>query len=193
MIRFIYVFLLTTPILLAASCGAKIKPVTTNNNTTIKVNSSSGLSMKIPGQEGPTPLLLKRHHVDSISLNARRSNIPDKQSKGRWVLELFGDKKLLAQWPAVSGFANQQDTDRRWSPGNGAPLPIGSYQLGQPESWGKDIWMNLQPNFDTDRSGLGIHQCDPGNGCLCIPSRVHLEALASWVKATGIERLNVIN
>jgi hypothetical protein len=29
---------------------------------------------------------------------------------------------------------------------------------------------------------LGIHRCYPGTGCICIPSRTDIEALAEWVR-----------
>jgi hypothetical protein len=32
---------------------------------------------------------------------------------------------------------------------------------------------------------LGIHRCYPGTGCICIPSRTDIEALAEWVRASG--------
>ena len=108
-------------------------------------------------------------------------------------LNCFKGRERFARWSAISGYNTKPTTDRRWSPGNGAALPIGDYLLGQPEPWGTDIWLNLQPQFKTERSGLGIHHCNPGSGCLCIPNRTDLEAIAAWVKATKINKLTVQN
>ncbi len=140
-----------------------------------------------PGQTGPNSALLQGNQ-DSFSLKARRLT-----SNGPWVVELFQGSERLARWSAISGYNTKPTADRRWSPGNGAALPIGDYLLGQPEPWGTDIWLNLQPQFKTERSGLGIHHCNPGSGCLCIPNRTDLEAIAAWVKATKINKLTVQN
>ena len=99
-------------------------------------------------------------------------------------------------WPAGQrqvGIAQRQTADRLWSPGNASPLPAGTYRLGAPEPWGDDLWFDLQPHFQTTRSALGIHRCYPGTGCICIPNRDDIEALASWVKRSGIKTLTVTN
>ena len=150
-------------------------------------------TLKAPGQKGPTPALLQVRQGEHFSLEARRSNPTGSSPTGSWVLELFKGEQLLAQWPAVSGYGSKQTADRLWSPGNGAPLPIGTYALGQPEPWGSDLWLNLAPQFETDRSGLGIHNCNPGSGCLCIPNRNDLNVLANWVEATGIKKLRIVD
>ena len=150
-------------------------------------------TLKAPGQKGPTPALLQVRQGEHFSLEARRSNPTGSSPTGSWVLELFKGEQLLAQWPAVSGYGSNQTADRLWSPGNGAPLPIGTYALGQPEPWGSDLWLNLEPQFKTDRSGLGIHNCNPGSGCLCIPNRNDLNVLANWVEATGIKKLRIVD
>ena len=149
--------------------------------------------LEAPGQKGPTPALLQVRQGEHFSLEARRSNPSGSSPTGSWVLELFKGEQLLAQWPAVSGYGSKQTADRLWSPGNGAPLPIGTYALGQPEPWGSDLWLNLEPQFKTDRSGLGIHNCNPGSGCLCIPNRNDLNILANWVEATGIKKLRIVD
>ena len=64
---------------------------------------------------------------------------------------------------------------------------------GAPEPWGDNLWFDLQPHFQTTRSALGIHRCYPGTGCICIPDRDDIEALASWVKRSGIKTLTVTN
>ena len=150
-------------------------------------------TLEAPGQKGPTPALLQVRQGEHFSLEARRSNPTGSSPTGSWVLELFKGEQLLAQWPAVSGYGSKQTADRLWSPGNGAPLPIGTYALGQPEPWGSDLWLNLEPQFKTDRSGLGIHNCNPGSGCLCIPNRNDLNVLANWIEATGIKKLRIVD
>ena len=47
--------------------------------------------------------------------------------------------------------------------------------------------------IDSTRSALGNHRCFPGMGCICIPERADIDALASWVKAIGIRSLKVVN
>jgi hypothetical protein len=110
-----------------------------------------------------------------------------------WLLKLVEGSKLVRTWQAASGAANRQQLDRRWSPGNGAPLPPGFYRLGKPEPWGQDLWIDLQPEFSTNRSGLGIHHCLQGVGCICLPDRQALNALAASIQQRGIRRLQVLN
>ena len=162
-------------------------------NFQLPVREAQPPTLEAPGQKGPTPALLQVRQGEHFSLEARRSNPTGSSPTGSWVLALFKGEQLLAQWQAVSGYGSKQTADRLWSPGNGAPLPIGTYALGQPEPWGSDLWLNLEPQFETDRSGLGIHNCNPGSGCLCIPNRKDLEILADWVQATGIRELRIID
>ena len=72
-------------------------------------------------------------------------------------------------------------------------MPQGVYSLGPPEPWGKDIWITLAPRFDTSRSGLGIHHCNPGSGCLCLPDRSSLLALTAWMQKVDLKQLKVLN
>ena len=143
-----------------------------------------------PGQKGPTSELLQG---GAVQLSTRRTieRFPD--GNRIWKVELHRGAHLLASWPAASGVAGRQAADRRWSPGNASPLPAGAYSLGRPEPWGNDLWFDLTPRFDTTRSALGIHRCYPGTGCICIPDRADIEALASWVRASGIRTLKVVN
>ena len=178
---------LAASLLLIMSCepGNSAKQSTSEHD--IQRSKTEKTKQLDPGQTGPNPALLQGNQ-DSFSLKARRLT-----SNGPWVVELFQGSERLARWSAISGYNTKPTADRRWSPGNGAALPIGDYLLGQPEPWGTDIWLNLQPQFKTERSGLGIHRCNPGSGCLCIPNRTDLEAIAAWVKATKINKLTVQN
>ena len=146
-----------------------------------------------PGQLGPNPELLASLSAAPLSLSAQRTERNRLDGERLWALELHQDERLLARWEAVSGFTTSQSLDRRWSPGNGAPLPPGLYTLGLPEAWGDDIWFTLTPRFETTRSGLGIHGCNPGSGCVCLPDRASLEALANWAKTSPIQTLTVLN
>ncbi|MBC8169297.1 MAG: hypothetical protein ISR06_04675 [Synechococcus sp. BS30m-G30] len=178
---------LAASLLLIMSCepGNSAKQSTSEHD--IQRSKTEKTKQLDPGQTGPNPALLQGNQ-DTFSLKARRLT-----SNGPWVVELFQGSERLARWSAISGYNTKPTADRRWSPGNGAALPIGDYLLGQPEPWGTDIWLNLQPTFKTERSGLGIHHCNPGSGCLCIPNRTDLEAIAAWVKATKINKLTVQN
>lgn len=178
---------LAASLLLIMSCepGNSAKQSTSEHD--IQRSNTEKTKQLDPGQTGPNPALLHGNQ-DTFSLKARRLT-----SNGPWVVELFQGRERFARWSAISGYNTKPTADRRWSPGNGAALPIGDYLLGQPEPWGTDIWLNLQPQFKTERSGLGIHHCNPGSGCLCIPNRTDLEAIAAWVKATKINKLTVQN
>ena len=152
--------------------------------------SASVVAQPLPGQQGPTAELLEG---GGLRLSTRRTNDRFPDGNRLWKVELHRGERLLASWEAASGIAERQTADRRWSPGNAAPLPAGDYSLGQPEPWGDDLWFDLQPRFDTTRSALGIHRCYPGTGCICMPSRAEIDALAAWVKRGRLSRLRVIN
>ena len=147
-------------------------------------------SVVLPGQAGPTS---ERPEGETLRLTMRRTNdlFPDGNSV--WLVELHSDASLLASWTAASGIAQRQTSDRLWSPGNASPLPAGTYRLGAPEPWGDDLWFDLQPRFETTRSALGVHRCYPGTGCICIPSRTDIDALAGWVRMAGLREITVSN
>ena len=144
----------------------------------------------LPGQTGPTGSLL---NGAALRLTTRRTEARFPDGNRIWKVELHRDERLLASWTAASGIAERQSSDRVWSPGNAAPLPAGNYRLGRPEPWGQDLWFDLQPRFETTRSALGIHRCYPGTGCICIPDRDEIEALADWVKAAALNSITVVN
>ena len=143
-----------------------------------------------PGQIGPTAALLNGGH---LRLSTRRTADLFPDGNRVWRVELHRGGRLLASWPAASGIAARQSADRRWSPGNAAPLPAGVYSLGRPEPWGQDLWFDLKPRFNTTRSALGIHRCYPGTGCICLPSRADIDALAAWVRQGNIRQIKVLN
>ena len=145
---------------------------------------------ELPGQAGPTAALLQ---PGGLRLTTRRTEDLFPDGNSIWRVELHRGDQRLASWRAASGIARQQRADRRWSPGNAAPLPAGPYWLATPEPWGQDLWFDLQPRFDTTRSALGIHHCYPGTGCICIPDRGDINALAAWVRQAEIRELSVVN
>ena len=147
-------------------------------------------AVELPGQVGPTPELLQ---PDELRLTTRRTDALFPDGNRIWKVELYRGGQRLASWRAASGIAGKQRADRRWSPGNAAPLPAGSYRLGPPEPWGQDLWFDLEPRFETTRSALGIHRCYPGTGCICMPDLADIEALAAWVREGKIRELTVIN
>ncbi|MFM7268698.1 MAG: hypothetical protein ACKOZT_08950 [Cyanobium sp.] len=109
-----------------------------------------------------------------------------------WWLEVRQGPRLLKRWAAATGQPSKQTADRFWTPGNGAPLPPGAYSVGDPEPWNADLWIGLEPLFETRRGGLGIHNCFPGVGCICLPIRPQLDQLAALIRQHGIRRLEVL-
>jgi len=184
------------PLLLLAfctgSCGTQAQLVTPVRSPEVAETDPAPVPLP-PGQSGPTRDLLASLHGKRFQLTARRSDLKGDHGQRLWLLELHQGSKILARWPAVSGTPSSQGLDRRWSPGNGAPLPAGEYNLAPPEPWGQDIWVNLTPRFDTSRSGLGIHHCNPGSGCLCLPNRASLLALTAWMQQVDLQQLSVLN
>ena len=131
--------------------------------------------------------------ANAAELELRRSGRNDNQGAPIWILQLRAEGSIRQQWPASASAAAHQQLDRRWSPGNGSPLPKGRYRVGPPEPWGSDIWLQLDPLFPTSRSALGIHNCYPGVGCICLPDRQQLGSLADAVRRYGITRLTVLD
>jgi hypothetical protein len=129
----------------------------------------------------------------AVILTLERTSETYRNGDPMWLLKLMDGPKRLASWTAAAGASNRQRLDRRWSPGNGSPLPPGSYRLGSPEPLGQDLWIDLQPQFATSRSELGIHNCFPGVGCICIPDRKSLNSLAEAIRRWQIRSLKVIH
>ncbi len=123
----------------------------------------------------------------------RRTSDNNANGDPLWSLQLQQNGQSLQRWQAVASAKRHQQLDRRWSPDNGSPLPKGNYRLGAPEPWGHDVWMQLDPLFQTSRSGLGIHNCYPGVGCICIPNRDDLTSLADAVRRYNVKQLIVLD
>jgi len=146
--------------------------------------------LTLPGNGGPGAAVPASGR---FALEFRR--VPGRHPSGDqlWWLELRRNGTTVARWPAASGIASRQSADRRWTPGNAAPLPPGPYRLGRPEAWAGSYWIDLLPRFATRRSALGIHTCLPGSGCICLPSAADTAAVARWIRATGLRQLTVLN
>ena len=175
----------------APECRSKVQKSSTSTSTVAtKAPTPPVNKLELAGQNGPTANLL---HKGGLALTSRRTEQKFSDDNSVWRVELHGQGQLLASWIAASGIAERQQVDRQWSPGNASPLPPGDYNLGAPEPWGEDLWFTLTPRFDTTRSALGIHRCYPGTGCICIPNRGDIEALAAWVREAEIRSLTVLN
>lgn len=140
------------------------------------------------GAPSPAPAAGSR-----FSLEFQRGKGQHASGDALWWLELKRNGTTVARWPAASGIASRQRADRRWSPGNGAPLPPGVYRLGRPEAWAGSFWISLQPRFPTSRSALGIHTCLPGTGCICLPNPSDTAAVTRWIRNTGLTQLTVVD
>ena len=187
------VSLVCLALVLGCAPESRSKPQQPSSRTAPVESKASPQTAKLTvlaGQTGPTATLLQE---GGLELTSRRTEQTFPDGNSVWRVDLHGHGELLASWAAASGIAQRQRVDRQWSPGNAAPLPPGHYNLGAPEPWGDDLWFTLTPRFDTTRSALGIHRCYPGTGCICIPNRDDIEALAAWVRQAGIRTLTVLN
>ncbi len=81
----------------------------------------------LPGQQGPTTALLQG---GPLQLSTRRTAELFPDGNRIWKVELHRHPRLLASWAAANGIARHQSADRRWSPGNAAPLPAGDTAWG---------------------------------------------------------------
>ena len=138
------------------------------------------------------PLMLSAPAI-AAELELRRSGSSYANGDPIWTLQLRDGAVIRDQWQAVASAKRHQQLDRRWSPGNGSPLPKGTYRVGPAEPWGADLWLQLDPLFPTSRSALGIHNCYPGIGCICIPDRKDLTDLADAVRRYNVTRLKVVD
>ena len=138
------------------------------------------------------PLILSAPSL-AAELELRRTGSSYDNGDPIWLLQLRDGGQVQQQWQAVASAKRHQQLDRRWSPGNGSPLPKGTYRVGEPEPWGADLWLQLDPLFPTSRSALGIHNCYPGIGCICIPDRQELSDLADAVRRYNVTRLKVVD
>lgn len=154
----------------------------------------SGLRAVLPAALGAAVLLpLPARTAPAAELVFVRVSGKYETGDQRWRLQLRQGGITTASWPAASGQRTAQRADRRWSPGNGAPLPVGRYSLGRPEPWDGSWWITLNPLFATSRSALGIHSCMPGVGCICLPSKADTDAVARWISKANIRSLTVVN
>ncbi|MEO0687361.1 MAG: L,D-transpeptidase, partial [Cyanobacteria bacterium J06649_11] len=116
------------------------------------------------------------------------------QNNPLYKLSLYTDGKLVDSFMTVSGRDFTQGRDRHQS-GTEAPLPDGKYSVGTNAIPGAiaeagDLFLPIQPKFQTGRSALGFHvdpsfEMDNGEdgtaGCIGLARREDLDKLLSFV------------
>ena len=127
-----------------------------------------------------------------------------------WQLRLEIPGEQPRSFAALVGRAARQQGDRH-SLGSQAPLPRGTYHVSEivslaelpdlnPEL-GKLFWIGLEPDFATNRRGLGIH-LDPSagkpqdsgtDGCIGLIHAQELVALGELLRRSGTTSLQVLH
>ena len=121
-----------------------------------------------------------------------------------WLLTLPNCKSFKA----VTGRAKTQTLDRNQS-GNHSPLPPGSNRVGETHSTkglnpelGGTWFIDLEPNFRTSRTQLGIHwdpsyersKVDDGTaGCLALTNSQDLDSIEAAIRHNRIHTLIVVD
>ena len=156
--------------------------------------ASLGLSVPVPGRM----TLLRTHR----QIAATGDPI--------WQLRLELPGERPRNFEALVGRASRQRGDRN-SLGSQAPLPRGTYHVSEivslaaekdlnPEV-GNVLWIGLEPEFPTDRRGLGIH-LDPSagkprnsgtDGCIGLIHPEELVALGELLRRSGTTSLQVMH
>lgn len=125
-----------------------------------------------------------------------------------WELQLALPGQNLRSYEALVGRKDRQDADRN-KLGSKAPLPKGSYRISgiepvAPEDapeLGRFLWIALEPQFPTQRLGLGIHQ-DPSagygrrsgtDGCIGLIHGNDLLVLGDLLNLSGTRELVVLD
>lgn len=133
-----------------------------------------------------------------------KSDKVNKFGNSIWLLTLPNCKSFKA----VTGRANTQKLDRNQS-GNHSPLPPGSYRVGRTHDTkglnselGGTWFIDLEPNFKTSRSQLGIHwdpsyersKVDDGTaGCLALTNSEDLDGIEAAIRHDRIHTLIVVD
>ena len=127
-----------------------------------------------------------------------------------WQLRLEIPGQAPRSFEALVGRASRQQGDRHHL-GSQAPLPRGTYHVSEivsladqqdlsPEL-GQLLWIGLEPEFPTDRRGLGIH-LDPSagkpqnsgtDGCIGLIHPRELLALGELLRRSGTTSLEVMH
>lgn len=119
-------------------------------------------------------------------------------------INLYANGHLLHSYPTVSGRAYTQNRNRDRA-GTEAPLPDGKYKIARapipgtiPEAG--NLFLPIQPLFQTGRSALGIHY-DPSfeknngedgtSGCIALTNKGQLDDLLNYVRIYQPEYLEV--
>lgn len=123
-----------------------------------------------------------------------------------WQLQLRLPGERPRSFEALVGRAERQGADRHRL-GSQAPLPPGRYTVSgilpvepdDPPELGRLIWIGLEPQFPTERAGLGIHH-DPSaglgresgtDGCIGVIRGDDLLTLAALLEHSGTRELVV--
>jgi hypothetical protein len=123
-----------------------------------------------------------------------------------WQLQLRLPGERPRSFEALVGRAGRQEADRHRL-GSQAPLPPGRYTVSgilpvepdDPPELGRLIWIGLEPQFPTERAGLGIHH-DPSaglgresgtDGCIGVIRGDDLLTLAALLEHSGTRELVV--
>jgi hypothetical protein len=133
-----------------------------------------------------------------------KSDKVNKFGNSIWLLTLPNCKSFKA----VTGRANTQKLNRNQS-GNHSPLPPGSYRVGRTHDTkglnselGGTWFIDLEPDFKTDRSQLGIHwdpsyersKVDDGTaGCVALTNSEDLDSIEAAIRYERIHTLIVVD
>ena len=124
-----------------------------------------------------------------------------------WLLSLHVNDETVMHFDAVSGRAHRQDANRHQT-GSLAPLPPGTYSVGEVEPLGPTdpaelgpLWIGIEPRFATGRGHLGIHLDPSANrnansgtlGCIGLINPEAMADLASLVEQRQVRTLKVMN
>ena len=113
----------------------------------------------------------------------------------------------VKHFDAVSGRAHRQDANRHQT-GSLAPLPPGTYSVGDVEPLGPTdpaelgpLWIGIEPLFATGRGHLGIHLDPSANqnansgtlGCIGLVNPEAMAELAELIQEEQVRTLRVMN
>ena len=124
-----------------------------------------------------------------------------------WLLSLQLNADTVKHFDAVSGRAHRQDANRHQT-GSLAPLPPGTYSVGDVEPLGPTdpaelgpLWIGIEPLFATGRGHLGIHLDPSANqnansgtlGCIGLVNPEAMAELAELIQEEQVRTLRVMN
>jgi hypothetical protein len=184
-------FLLPLALLIVGGCAQAGTPNSDNGRQVLKLT--------------PPPAVTVRRSCDNLreTMVLFKTDKVNKFGNPLWALMLPDCRA----YTAVVGRAHTQNLDRNQS-GNQSPLPPGAYRVGQvhdvrglePEL-GNTIFIDLVPNFRTERTDLGIHwdpsfnrdkEKDGTAACIALTNAADLDAVNDAIKRLNIHTLMVV-